>query len=107
MLQAPDAFLTVFELLLDARTPGYARWPGCMLARRGSWLGQGGREADVYLETALAEFLALGERFGISFAMTELADRIAVRGEFAAACEHYEQAIAVLTETGSVEDVIQ
>ena len=56
---------------------------------------------------ALAEFRALGERFGISFALTELADRIAVRGELAAACEHYEQAIAVLTETGAVEDVIQ
>ena len=62
--------------------------------------GQGGREADVYLETALAEFRALGERFGISFARTELADRIAVRGEFAAAGEHYEQAIAVVTEIG-------
>ena len=49
---------------------------------------------------ALAEFRALGERFGISFALTELADRIAVRGEFAAACEHYEQAIAVVTEVG-------
>ena len=70
-------------------------------------LGQGGRDADAYLETALAEFRALGERFGISFALTELADRIAVRGELAAACEHYEQAIAVLTETGAVEDVIR
>ena len=70
-------------------------------------LGQGGRDADVYLETALAEFRALGERFGISFALTELADRIAMRGEFAAACEHYEQAIAVVTEVGSAEDVIR
>ena len=70
-------------------------------------LGQGGRDADAYLETALAEFRALGERFGISFALTELADRIAVRGEFAAACEHYEQAIAVVTEVGSIEDVIR
>ncbi|WP_411145971.1 hypothetical protein [Streptomyces sp. x-80] len=35
---------------------------------------------------ALAEFRALGERLGISFALTELADRIAVRGEFAGGC---------------------
>ena len=56
---------------------------------------------------ALAEFRALGERFGISFALTELADRIAVRGEFAGACEYYEQAIAVVTEVGTIEDVIR
>ena len=70
-------------------------------------LGQDGRDADAYLEMALAEFRALGERFGISFALTELADRIAMRGEFAGACEHYEQAIAVVTEVGAIEDVIR
>jgi len=70
-------------------------------------LGQGGRDADAYLEMALAEFRAIGERFGISFALTELADRIATRGEFADACEQYEQAIAVVTEVGTIEDVIR
>ena len=70
-------------------------------------LGQDGRDADTYLEMALAEFRALGERYGISLALTELADRIATRGEFAGACEHYEQAIAVVTEVGAVEDVIR
>ena len=59
------------------------------------------------LRLALAEFRALGERWGISFALRELADRIATRGEFAGACEHYEQAIAVVTEVGAVEDVVQ
>ena len=67
-------------------------------------LGQDGRDADAYLETALAEFRALGERWGISFALTELADRVATRGEFAGACEYYEQAIAVVTEVGAIED---
>jgi tetratricopeptide (TPR) repeat protein len=43
----------------------------------------------------------------MSFALTELADRIAVRGEFAGACEYYEQAIAVVTEVGAIEDVIR
>jgi hypothetical protein len=56
---------------------------------------------------ALAEFRALGERWGMSFALTELADRIATRGEFAGACEHYDQAIAVATEVGAIEDVVQ
>ena len=30
-----------------------------------------------------------------------------MRGEFAAACEHYEQAIVVVTEVGAIEDVIR
>ena len=30
-----------------------------------------------------------------------------MRGEFAGACEHYEEAIAVVTEVGAVEDVIR
>ncbi|MFF4366911.1 hypothetical protein [Streptomyces sp. NPDC001594] len=59
-------------------------------------LGHGGRDTDAYLEQALAEFRALGERFGISFAQTELAERIAVRRGFAGACKHLEQAIAVV-----------
>ncbi len=50
---------------------------------------------------------SIGERWGISFALDELADRIAVRGELAGACEHYEQAIAVVTEVGAIEDVIR
>jgi hypothetical protein len=107
MLQAPDAFLTAFEPLLDAEDPWVRALARLHVGKARIVAGQGGRDADAYLEMAFAEFLALGERFGISFARTELADRIAMRGELAAACEHYEQAIAVLTETGAVEDVIQ
>jgi hypothetical protein len=40
-------------------------------------------------------------------ALSELGGLIAKRGEFAAACEHYEQAVAVVTEVGSIEDVIR
>lgn len=29
-----------------------------------------------------------------------------MRGEFASACEHYEQAIAVVTEVGATDDVV-
>jgi ATP/maltotriose-dependent transcriptional regulator MalT len=39
--------------------------------------------------------------------LSELASRLAMRGEFARACEYYDQAIAVLTELGAVEDVIE
>ena len=107
ILQAPDAILPAFEPLLDNEDPWVRALARLQLGKMRIMLGQGGRDADAYLEMALAEFRALGERWGISFALTELADRIATRGEFAGACEHYEQAIAVVTEVGATEDVIR
>jgi predicted ATPase/DNA-binding SARP family transcriptional activator len=107
MLQGPDAHLTAFEPLLDSEDPWVRALARLHVGRARIVLGQGGRDADAYLETALSEFRALGDRFGISFALTELAERSAVRGELAGACELYEQAVAVLIETGAVEDVIR
>ena len=107
MLQAPDAFLPAFEPLLDDEDPWARALARLLLGKMRIMLGQDGRDADAYLEMALAEFRAIGERWGISFALTELADRIAVRGEFAGACEYYEQAIMVVTEVGAIEDVIR
>ena len=107
MLQAPDAFLPAWESVLDNEDPWVRALARLQLGKMRIVHGQGGRDADVYLEKALAEFRAIGERWGISFALTELADRIAVRGEFADACEYYEQAITVVTEIGAIEDVIQ
>jgi len=106
MLQAPDASSSAFEPLLDSEDPwvgAVARW---QLGKMRIMIGQGGPDAEAYLEMALAEFRKLGERFGISLALSELGDFIAMRGEFAGACEHYEQAIAVITEVGAIEDVI-
>jgi predicted ATPase/DNA-binding SARP family transcriptional activator len=107
MLQAPDAFLPAFESLLDNEDPWVRALARLQLGKMRIMLGQSGRDADAYLEMALAEFRAIGERWGISFALTELADRIAVRGEFAGACEYYEQAIAAVTEVGAIEDAIR
>jgi predicted ATPase/DNA-binding SARP family transcriptional activator len=107
MVQAPDAFLPAWESLLDNEDPWVRALARLQLGKMRIVLGQGLRDADEYLKMALAEFGALGERFGISFALTELAEQIAVRGEFAGACEHYEQAIAVVTEVGAIEDVIR
>ncbi|MFD5418384.1 BTAD domain-containing putative transcriptional regulator [Streptomyces sp. NPDC127069] len=107
LLEAPEAFVSAFEPLLDSEDPWVRALGQLHLGKMRIMLGHGGRDADAYLETALAEFRALGERFGISFAQTELAERIAVRGGLAGACEHLEQAIAVVTELGAVEDVIR
>ena len=107
LLQGPEEFLSALEPLLDNEDPWVRALARLHLGKMRIMLGQGGRDADRYLEMALAEFRALGERFGISFALAELADRIAMRGELAGACEYYEQAIAVVTEVGATEDIIR
>ena len=106
LLQGPDAFLPAWESLADDQDPWVRALALFQLGKMRILLGQGGRDADAYLERAVAGFRALGERYGISLTLTELADRIATRGEFGAACEHYEQAISAVTELGAIEDVI-
>jgi tetratricopeptide (TPR) repeat protein len=107
LLQAPEEALSAFESLLDSVDPwirAMARWQA---GKMRTLLGQGGSEVEAELELALAEFQALGERFGIFLALSELAGCLALRGEFAGACECYDQAIVVLSELGAVEDVIE
>ncbi len=107
MLAAPHAAVSAFESLLDSEDPwvrALARW---QTGKMRIMLGQGGREAELSLELALAEFRTLGERFGLSLVLSELAGQLAMRGEFAGACEYYEQAITAVTEVGAVEDVIR
>lgn len=107
LLREPSEFLLAWEPLLENQDPWVRALARLHLGKMRVAAGHGGRDADAYLETALAEFRALGERFGIYFALTELADRIAIRGELAAACEYYDEAIAAVSEVGSIEDVIE
>jgi predicted ATPase/DNA-binding SARP family transcriptional activator len=107
MLQAPDAFLPAWELVLDNEDPWVRALARLQLGKMRIVSGQDTANADAYFERALAEFEAIGERFGIWFALTELADRAATRGELTVACEYYERAIAAVTEVGSADDVIR
>ncbi|MDX8052212.1 BTAD domain-containing putative transcriptional regulator [Lentzea sp. BCCO 10_0798] len=107
MLREPDRTPSAWEVALDSEDPWVRAIGRLHLGKMRIAVGQAGPEADQFLEEALVEFRVLGERFGISFALTELADRIATRGEFAEACDHYEEAIAVVTEIGAVDDVIR
>jgi len=106
MLQSPEAFLPAVEPLLADADPWVRALARLHLGKMRVVLGHGGWDADAHLDEALAEFRALGERWGMAFALTESADRIAVRGGFADACERYERAIEVVTEVGAVEDVV-
>ncbi len=105
LLHGPDAALTAFEPLTADEDPWVRAVARLQLGKMRVMLGHGGHDADAYLEQALTEFRAIGERWGIAFAQGELADRLAMRGEFTTACEHYEQAIAVVTVLGATEDV--
>jgi predicted ATPase/DNA-binding SARP family transcriptional activator len=105
MLQAPHEFVSAWEPLLSDDDPWVRALARLQLGKMRIMTGQDVREAEADLGLALAEFRALGERWGISFALTELADRIATRGDFAAACDYLDQAVAVVTEFGAVEDV--
>jgi predicted ATPase/DNA-binding SARP family transcriptional activator len=106
MLQAPEEAVTAWESLFDNEDPWVRALARLQLGKLRAMLCDEGRDVDACFETALAEFRTIGERFGISFAQSELADRIATRGELARASEHYEQAIAVVAEIGAVDDVI-
>jgi predicted ATPase/DNA-binding SARP family transcriptional activator len=107
MLQAPQEALSAFEPQLDDADPWVRALARLQMGKIRVMFGESGMDADAYLETALAEFQALGERFGISFALTELADRIAVRGEYVRACELYERAVVAVAEVGAPEEVIR
>ncbi|MFF0312222.1 BTAD domain-containing putative transcriptional regulator [Streptosporangium sp. NPDC004379] len=106
MLREPAEFLPAFEPLIADDDP----WVRAQarLTRGRLRLTHGGDETGVDADAgiALAEFRALGERSGISLALAFLADRLAMRGEFARACEHYEEAVVALTEVGAAEDVV-
>ncbi|GAA3130930.1 BTAD domain-containing putative transcriptional regulator [Kribbella aluminosa] len=107
LLDGPDQFVTAFEQLLTDDDPWVRALARLQTGKMRIMLGDGERGADLALATALEEFRAIGERWGMSFALTELADRVAVRGEFADACEYHEQAIAVAAEVGATEDVVR
>jgi hypothetical protein len=107
MLTAPDAFLPAWESLLDDVDPWVRALSRLQLGKLRLILGQDERAAAGYLAQSLAEFRGLGERFGISFALNELAQLDTVRGDFASACKYYEQAIVAVIELGGMEDAIR
>jgi predicted ATPase/DNA-binding SARP family transcriptional activator len=106
LMQAPEEFASAWQPLLADEDPWVRAIARLHLGKMRIMLGDGSRDADAYLDTALTELRAIGERWGMSFALTELANRMAMRGEFAGACEHYDQAITVVTEVGSIEEVV-
>ncbi|MFF7634626.1 BTAD domain-containing putative transcriptional regulator [Kitasatospora sp. NPDC008050] len=102
--EEPGAVVRVWDELAEDEDPwvrASARLEG---ARALLNIGGSPAEAETRIRAALTGFRAIGERWGISFALAVLADLIARRGDHAAAVELYEQAMAVTTELGGIED---
>ncbi|WP_409180427.1 BTAD domain-containing putative transcriptional regulator [Amycolatopsis sp. VS8301801F10] len=104
MLGDPDALQPAWESLLDDEDPWVRALSRLHLGKLRMMLGQ---DCESWFDEALVEFRVLGERFGISFAQTELAGCLAMRGEFAEANEHFEQAVSVVAELDALDDVAQ
>ncbi|WP_309109959.1 BTAD domain-containing putative transcriptional regulator [Saccharothrix sp.] len=107
MLVEQGDYRAAYEPLLADPEPFVRALARLQLGKMAILHGHGGRDADACLETALAEFRAIGERWGTSFALTELANRIAMRGEFVRACEHLEDAATAISQVGAAEDLLR
>ncbi|HEV8558382.1 MAG TPA: BTAD domain-containing putative transcriptional regulator [Actinophytocola sp.] len=97
---APDAL----DVLVSDPDPWVRAQTLLSRARMRIFSGAPHAEAEADIAAGLAEFQAIGERWGIAFALSTLADLVAQRGDLTAAITHYEQAIDVVTEVGTVED---
>ncbi|MFB4269925.1 BTAD domain-containing putative transcriptional regulator [Nonomuraea sp. GTA35] len=106
LLENPAEVMPAFEPLIADDDPWVRAQARLSRARFRLTLERDETDVDTDLEIGLAEFRALGDRWGISLALTFRADRLALRGEFACACEHYEEAAVALAEVGAGEDVV-
>ncbi|GAA3040451.1 BTAD domain-containing putative transcriptional regulator [Streptosporangium longisporum] len=106
MLRDPAEVLPAFEPLIADHDPWVRAQARLTRGRLRLTLDGDETDVDTDIGTALAEFRTLGDRWGISLALTFLADRLAMRGEFARACEHYQEAATALTEVGATGDVV-
>ncbi|MEU4672849.1 BTAD domain-containing putative transcriptional regulator [Amycolatopsis sp. NPDC023774] len=68
--------------------------------------GHGRASTETDLEESVRLFRLTGERWGHSLALSSLAEIIARNGELHRAVDHYAEAIDVLTEIGTVDDVL-
>jgi predicted ATPase/DNA-binding SARP family transcriptional activator len=69
--------------------------------------GEAAEKAEARMREALDLFRAVGERWGIGFALSTLADMTAARGDFAQAVTWQQEAIALVREVGIREDLPQ
>ena len=69
--------------------------------------GQSAEQAAAEMREALAGFRAIGERWGIGFALSGLGDMAAAQGDFAQAVRWQREAVALVAEVGIREELPQ
>ncbi|MFC7547498.1 BTAD domain-containing putative transcriptional regulator [Plantactinospora sp. GCM10030261] len=70
-------------------------------------IGRPDRPAEAALESALARYRTLGDRWGLAYTQLALADLLSRRGDHAHAAEHCERALVESRALGTTEDAVE
>jgi predicted ATPase/DNA-binding SARP family transcriptional activator len=102
-----DAGFQAVEPLFDDPDPWLRAVSRMIVAHLRLNFGQSSEAAAADMREALAGFRAIGERWGIGFSLSALADLAAADGDFAQAVRWQYEAIALVREVGIREDIPQ
>lgn len=101
-----ESFARIAELFSDD-DPWMQAVARMMSAQMRLNYGHSPEQAESELRESLAGFRAVGERWGIGFALSGLGDLAAARGDFALAVRWQREAVALVREVGIREDLPQ
>jgi predicted ATPase/DNA-binding SARP family transcriptional activator len=91
--------------LFDHRDPWVRGVARVMYGHSAVNLGRPYRDSEEHFVAALAEFRALGERWGTATTLAGLAYMTSAEGDHGRAADYFEQALAELAPIGAAEDV--
>ena len=100
-------FAKVDAMLRDESDPWMVGTARVLRAHAAMNVGTLQRDVEAEFRAALAAFRQTGERWGISFALTSLGDVLAWRGAFTDAIAHFREAVEILAQLVSSDDLIR
>ncbi|MGK5684741.1 BTAD domain-containing putative transcriptional regulator [Actinoplanes sp. URMC 104] len=103
----PDSGFALAEPLFDDPDPWLRAVAKLFVAQMRLNFGQSAEVAEADMRESLAGFRAIGERWGMGFALSSLGDLAAARGDFATAVGWQRDALALAREVGMREDLPQ
>jgi predicted ATPase/DNA-binding SARP family transcriptional activator len=106
-LMAATELLPEYEKLFDDAEPWVAATARAFHAHTLVNLGRSVGEAKRNFEAALEIYRSAGDRWGMSLALDALSMMDAQQGDFAGSAAHAEEALALLRELGTQEDLVQ